>query len=214
MVAMFALLYLLEGCENRTKKIDDSVSNDNFHHGVMTFDTSSEADTRLMQSVRTIKGTFLKSELSGNADYDLLRLFEIYHNGVRGMASNALRSLKDEQLKISAVRIMESSVPESALKGSIFLEKSTINFNPENKKNGLGKEISEFKDLIRTDALLPSSFDHQFAALMIIHLKNSIELLEIIQQYSHNDEFRNFATRSITGLLNEIKLLQILLARH
>ena len=128
------------GCQNKCQHPEIGFRRDNNRHGII-FDTSSEADLRLMESMRNMKDGILRIELSGNADYDLMRLLRIYYDGINVMVRMALLSLKDEQLRQVASRILSTQTLASGVIDSIYLERNSPNFDPSNTNQGLGKEI-------------------------------------------------------------------------
>lgn len=217
LIGTFAIALSFSACQNKTTTSET---------GDSTMDMSADSSHNMddMESKSPIMGAMDKMmkdmhqvEMTGNADYDLISMLKLHHQGAIDMSKAQLESGTEAKLKEIAQKIVDKQSKENDMLDDMLksADKSKKDYDPAAKQTGLGKDMDEnMTKMMEMNHGTPGSIDHEFASMMIKHHKDGIDMGKIILKHSKMPEFKTMAQKMIDDQTKEIAELEQAMNAH
>lgn len=210
--------FLALGCKEQTKTTEESreasaaTTPDN-----STASTGSEDNGNLMADMNEMMDRVHALEKKGIADYDLAAELREHHKGAIAMSETQLSSGADMELKQIAQKIKDAQQKEVGQLDKMLTQydDKAKDYDPMNSESGLGKAMMDnMQAMMKMPEMDGTSVDKSFAAMMIKHHQDGINMGKTIQQYAKDDKFKQMAQKMITDQQKEIQEMQDWQARN
>ncbi|MEJ6982453.1 DUF305 domain-containing protein [Pedobacter sp. P351] len=222
LIGVFVLTLSFSACQNRSSemKVTDSLMDS----GITKVDTSSmlaNIDTNSMVSDmgRTMEKMIEKIhqfKMTGNIEFDLASLMKFHHQAAIDMSKLELELGTEPRQKQIAKNIIGKQTKEIQLLDDLLKNTpKTKNYEPSDKKTGLGRDINKnMAQMMNMDDISSGTPDHEFTNRMIKHHKDGIDMGKIILKYSQLEKFKAMTKTMIADQTNEITELEKTIEHH
>ena len=229
-ISQFILVAIIgvsfSACQNKSSNSEakDSLTDMSTDSSLMRSDTTSmmsNIDTNSMvsdmgRSMEKMMENIHQFKMTGNIDFDLASLMKFHHLSAVDMSQLEIKLGTEPMQKQIARNIISKQTKEiQMLDGLLKNSTKTKNYEPSDKKAGLGRDIN--KNMVQMMNMGDISFgtpDHEFTSMMIKHHQDGIDMGKIILKYSQSEKFKALTKTMIADQTSEIAELKKTIEHH